>query len=181
MSSEGIRRIINVLENVGETDFSKVVTTLEFKPTSKKPLKYKFFSMPVTPENIGSMNPMSYGVTQDTMTVETHTADGKETTNTANKDDVIMSGPSREKYVIKSAKFPKLYNGKMGAEVVPDQTPRQVAQYPSSLPATELTASWGETMPVKPGDYVVKDGDTHYYRIAKKEYEETYNPPGKIG
>jgi hypothetical protein len=25
----------------------------------------------------------------------------------------------------------------------------------------------------------VKDGDAGYYRVAKAEYEQTYNPPGK--
>ena len=34
-------------------------------------------------------------------------------------------------------------------------------------------------MVLKPGDYLVKDGDAGYYRIAKVEYEQTYNPPGK--
>ena len=34
-------------------------------------------------------------------------------------------------------------------------------------------------MILKPGDYIVKETDSSgYYRIAKKEYEETYNIPG---
>lgn len=36
-------------------------------------------------------------------------------------------------------------------------------------------------MVLKPGDYLVKEDEGKYYRIAKKEYEMTYNPPGKIG
>jgi hypothetical protein len=34
-------------------------------------------------------------------------------------------------------------------------------------------------MVLKPNDYLVKDGDQGYYRIAKVEYEQTYNQPGK--
>ena len=37
-------------------------------------------------------------------------------------------------------------------------------------------APWGEDMILKRGDYLVKDGDQGYYRIAQKEYDETYNP-----
>jgi hypothetical protein len=34
-------------------------------------------------------------------------------------------------------------------------------------------------MVLKPGDYLVRDGDQGYYRIAQAEYGQTYNPPGR--
>ena len=89
-----------------------------------------------------------------------------------------MSGPSRENYVVKAAKFPKLYQGKLGDIIMPEQSPRLVSKYTGQQPIT-FTAPWGESMILKPGDYLVKDGDQGYYRIAKAEYEQTYNPPGK--
>jgi hypothetical protein len=52
-----------------------------------------------------------------------------------------------------------------------------VAEYTGKEPVT-FKASWGEDMILKPGDYLVKEGEGAYYRIAKKEYEQTYNPPG---
>jgi hypothetical protein len=48
------------------------------------------------------------------------------------------------------------------------------------MPVT-FTAPWGESMILKPGDYLVKDGDAGYYRIAKLEYDQTYNQPGSNG
>jgi hypothetical protein len=91
-----------------------------------------------------------------------------------------MSGPSRENYVVKAAKFPKLYQGTMGGPVIPEQGPRMVALYTGQQSVT-FTAPWGESMVLKPGDYLVKDGDAGYYRIAKAEYEQTYNQPGSNG
>jgi hypothetical protein len=124
------------------------------------------------------MPPMSYGVNdKEDLRVVTMTSDGKETENTAKDGDVIMSGPSSEKYVIKSSKFSKMYEGNMGEDVTPEQSPRMVAEYLGTEPIT-FKASWGEDMVLKPGDYLVKEGEGAYYRIAKKEYEQTYNPPG---
>lgn len=89
----------------------------------------------------------------------------------------MISGPSQEKYVIKGEKFNKLYQGGMGNTVVPEQSPRQVAQYRGNQEVT-FTAPWGESMVLKPGDYLVKDPDnTGYYRIARQEFEATYQVP----
>jgi hypothetical protein len=89
-----------------------------------------------------------------------------------------MSGPSGETYVLKAAKFSKLYQGSIGETVVPEQNPRMVALYDGDQ-VINFMAPWGENMVLKPGDYLVKDGDSGYYRIAKVEYEQTYNPPGQ--
>ena len=91
-----------------------------------------------------------------------------------------MSGPNREQYVIKSAKFPKLYQGQIGGPIHSEQSPRNVAVY-NGKEQVNFAAPWGENMVLKPGDYLVKEAEGKYYRVAKQEYEQTYNPPGKVG
>ena len=155
-------------------DIEQVAGQLQFRPTSKKKLVYQYA------QSTENMPAMSYAVAQQRMPVVTTTGDGKETQNTAEPNDVVMSGPSREQYVIKSAKFPKLYAGQVGGPVHPEQGPRSVAVYSGNVPVS-FTAPWGESMVLKPGDYLVKEGEGKYYRIAKHEYELTYNAPGKVG
>jgi hypothetical protein len=158
-------------------DVKQVASKMKFLPTSKKALKYSFVKDGVP----GKMPAMSYTVSSKEQPVVTNTADGKETQNVAAEGDIIMSGPSQENYVLKAAKFPKLYQGKMGEVVIPEQSPRQVALYTGNQPIT-FTAAWGESMILKPGDYLVQESDgQNYYRIAKHEYEQTYNQPGKTG
>ncbi|CAB4163918.1 hypothetical protein UFOVP1146_274 [uncultured Caudovirales phage] len=157
-------------------DINQIASQMKFLPTTKLAKQYKFVKdgMP------GQMPAMAYTVATQEQPVVTTTSDGKETQNTAAPNDVIMSGPSRENYVIKAAKFPKLYQGTVGGPVIPEQGPRLVALYTGKMPVT-FTAPWDESMVLKPGDYLVKDGDTGYYRIAKLEYEQTYNKPGSSG
>ena len=157
-------------------DINQIASQMKFLPTTKLAKQYKFVKdgMP------GQMPAMAYTVATQEQPVVTITSDGKETQNTAAPNDVIMSGPSRENYVIKAAKFPKLYQGTVGGPVIPEQGPRLVALYTGKMPVT-FTAPWDESMVLKPGDYLVKDGDTGYYRIAKLEYEQTYNKPGSSG
>jgi hypothetical protein len=118
---------------------------------------------------------MTYTKSTIQQPVVTITTDGKETQNTADVGDIIFSGATGENYVIKAAKLPKLYNGTVGGDIYPEQSPRQVALY-TGEPVT-FKAPWGEDMIIKPGDYLVKDpANTGYYRIAKVEFEKTYNP-----
>lgn len=39
-----------------------------------------------------------------------------------------------------------------------------------------FTAPWGEKMTLKPGDYIIKEDENKYYRIARKMFELTYEP-----
>jgi archaellum component FlaG (FlaF/FlaG flagellin family) len=155
-------------------DINQIASQMQFQPTSKKKLIYNYT------QDINNMPAMSYTVAQQKMPVVTMTSDGKETQNVAEQNDVIISGPSREQYVIKSAKFPKLYVGQIGGPVHPEQSPRNVAIYNGNA-VVNFVAPWGENMVLKPGDYLVKEDEGKYYRIAKQEYEMTYNTPGKIG
>jgi hypothetical protein len=178
MSTELFRKYIDIIneadQEMASADINQIASQLKFLPTTKQAKQYKFVDSGIP----GKMPPMTYTVTSQEQPVVTITSDGKETQNVAAPNDIIMSGPSRENYVVKAAKFPKLYQGQLGQTVVPEQSPRMVSLYTGQQPVT-FTAPWGESMVLKPGDYLVKDGDTGYYRIAKHEYEQTYNPPGK--
>jgi hypothetical protein len=173
MSTEIFRKYIDII-NEQSVDINQVASQLDFLPTKKQAKQYKFLKA----GEPRKMPPMTYTVAASEMPVVTYTSDGKETQNVAAQGDIIMSGPSKENYVIKAAKFPKLYQGEMGQTVVPEQSPRMVAVYTGKEPIS-FVAPWGENMVLKPNDYLVKDGDQGYYRIAKVEYEQTYNQPGK--
>ena len=162
-----LHKKLNLNENV---DINQVASTLQFKPVTKQKLVYKY----VENGKPGSMSPMTYTKSTVQQPVVTTTTDGKETQNTADVGDIIMSGATGENYVVKAAKLPKLYTGNVGSDIYPEQSPRQVALY-SGEPVT-FKAPWGEDMVIKPGDYLVKDpANTGYYRIAKVEFEKTYN------
>lgn len=163
--------MLQILENV---DINQIASQLQFLPTTKKKLTYQLS------QDINNMPPMSYLVAPQQTSITTITSDGKETQNVAELNDIIISGPSREQYVIKANKFPKLYVGQIGGPIHPEQSPRNVAVY-NGKETVNFIAPWGESMVLKPGDYLVKEAEGKYYRIAKKEYEMTYNPPGKIG
>jgi signal recognition particle subunit SEC65 len=151
-------------------DIEEIASELEFKPIKKKKLKYPKVSF----ENL---EPLTYTIAKEEQEVETHTDDGKETTNVAKKGDFIFSGPSGELYVLKPSKVKQMYDGEIGGTLSPEQTPRQVAKY--SGKQIEFMAPWDEPMVMKPGDYLVKEQDgSGYYRIAKKEFEETYEKYG---
>lgn len=173
MTTELFRKYLDII-NENAVDITQIASQLDFLPTHKQAKQYKFVKDGVP----GKMPPMTYTVSAQEQPVVTVTSDGKETQNVATQGDIIMSGPSKENYVVKSAKFPKLYQGQIGQTVIPEQGPRLVALYTGQQPVS-FTAPWGESMVLKPGDYLVKDGDQGYYRIAKVEYEQTYNPPGK--
>lgn len=146
--------------------------SLNYSKTSKKELEYSFS------DSTDEMSRMSYAVAKEPMEIETILPDGKETKNKAEPGDIIISGISGEKYVVKAKKFASLYNGKIGEKVKVAPNPREVAKFTGKDEIT-FKAPWGENMVAKPGDYIVKDvqsdGSVGYYRIAKSEFEKTYN------
>lgn len=176
MATELLRKYIDILSEADgqPADINQIASQLTFLPTTKQAKKYQFIKDGVP----GQMPPMTYTVSNQEQPVVTITSDGKETQNVAAVNDIIMSGPSKENYVVKAAKFPKLYQGNVGGVVIPEQGPRMVALYNGKESVT-FTAPWGESMVLKPGDFLVKDGDAGYYRIAKAEYMQTYNMPGQ--
>lgn len=162
---------INEEDVANKSEVQQIASKLTFVPVTKKAKKYKF----VADGRPGTLPPMSYTVAKQKMPVVTITSDGKETQNIAAVNDIIMSGPSRENYVVKAEKFSSLYNGNIGSTVIPDQSVRYVAKYTGNRAITFMS-SFGQEMVLKPGDYLVNRGDRGFYRIAKNEYEQTYNP-----
>lgn len=157
-----------------DSEINEIVKGLKFLPTSKKALKYSF----VANADFEKLPALSYTEVKKEQPVETRTSDGVETKNIAKVGDYVFCGPSRELYVLTESKVKKMYEGKIGDVLTPEQSPRQVAIYNGE--ETSFTAPWGESMILKPDDYLVKEQDNSgYYRIAKKEYEATYNTPGK--
>ena len=171
--ADGKTEFKTLIQNVNKgilRDIETVAANLKFKPVTKQNLPYGY----VAGGKPGAMKPFTYTKATTQQQVKTITADGLETTNTAQVGDIIFSGPSGENYVVAQAKLPKLYTGEVGGVIRPEQSARTVARY-SGEPIS-FKAPWDESMTLKPGDYLVKDpSGTGYYRIAKKEYEMTYN------
>jgi hypothetical protein len=150
-------------------DIKQIAFSLSFRQAKKKRIEYT--------EHLGDlheMEPYTFKRWLDnSIDILTKTKDGVETINVAYATNVILCGPSREKYVLKNSKFEKLYEKDAKNPVwIPNQTPRNVAIYDDSL-EVQFVAPWGELCILKPGDIVVEDGD-NYYRIARHEFFETY-------
>lgn len=164
-----------------EVDIEQVASQLKFLPTHKKDLTYSPVHQDIDQKNINQMPALSFGKSGEQFMLQTYTADGLETQKAVSVGDVIVSGPSKEKYNIgNEAKFIKNYpvdagNGRRKPDIT---ATRMVAKYTGNQ-SVSFVASWGEQMVLKPGDYVVKEGEGKYYRIARHEYEQTYNPPGE--
>lgn len=106
--------------------------------------------------------------------VKTIIGNEQETQNVMKRGDVLVTGPRGESYVMPTTKFVQLYNI-VDCVAVPRKLPKMVAHVTKrdlSRPIT-FTAPWGEQMILKPGDYLVKDGNG-YYRIESSVFKETY-------
>ena len=109
--------------------------------------------------------------------IETITADGKETMNTANEGDFVVSnlGGSGEEYILSGDKLAKRYK-EVGDGIY--QATGECRGVTYSGPETSFQASWGQPMVLKPGDMIVtplpQKGEV--YRIARQEFESTYRP-----
>lgn len=118
--------------------------------------------------------------TGETAQVVTYIDGEKETINTCNPGDFVITGIDGEKYVIPPHKLPNNYN-LIDNTLVTRQQPRQVASISKTLlkklglkEQLEFTASWGELMILKAGDYLVKEDNDKYYRIEGKAFKKTY-------
>ncbi|SFT56440.1 hypothetical protein SAMN04489724_1357 [Algoriphagus locisalis] len=125
---------------------------------------------------------------QPGLEVVTKTSDGDETKNTAEAGDWLVENQtsSNELYLVKAETFQKKYSliqslekgwgcyqpkGEILGLIVSEK-------HLEGLDATnvlEFQAPWKDTMVVKPGDMlVVPPEKDEIYRIAKKEFGETY-------
>lgn len=179
---ESVQEVDNEATARGQlADINYVATFLKFRPTTKKDLTYSHFPNQITQDNIVEMPALSYGQSSESFLLETRTADGLETTKQVNVGDFIISGPSREKYNIGSReKLLKNYpvDAGNGARKPDTKAVRMVAKYRGHI-TVKFTAPWGESMILKPDDYLVKEGPDQFYRIAEFEYQQTYNEPGR--
>lgn len=119
--------------------------------------------------------------------IDTITSDGKETTNTAKEGDFIVRNGSstKERYILTQAQIAKRYRLIGPASEHGWDRYQAVGQcvavpYVSAnhglKPELTFTAIWGEDMVLKEGDMLCcpVGAAEEVYRIARKEFEETY-------
>jgi len=110
--------------------------------------------------------------------IVTITDDGRETDNTAQQGDFIVTNPTHaaERYVVRRDVFLARYEPVAANRWRPTGMVRAVcitAEEPFAL-----QGAWGEDMPVKPGDYLAAPWPAldEVYRIAGREFAEVYEP-----
>ena len=159
----------------GGSEFDVLVQKLDFQTAFKKVFNYK---------RVPSINDTTkntfYIHTGEPTEVVTLIDGEKETKNKCNPGDFVITGPKGEKYVIAPNKLPNNYNI-IENVLVTRQQPRLVAYVSKKLlkalrlaDEIQFTASWGEAMILKCGDYLVKEGEGMYYRIEGDVFKKTY-------
>lgn len=122
------------------------------------------------------------------LVVVTRTSDGIETKNTAEKGDWLVENQTsaKESYLIKADVFEQKYTllDSLGkgwgcyrpkGEVYAIQVSAKDLEKLGLLDKMEFQAPWKESIVVKPGDYLVISLEkSEIYRVAKKEFVETY-------
>lgn len=114
--------------------------------------------------------------------IETWTADGLETTNYANPGDFVLMNLQteyQEEYIVSEDMFFKrykffYYTGENSAVYKPIGRVKAIPYYGDE---TSFIANWGRPMALKSGDFLVSPYPdlNEVYRIAAKEFFETYN------
>jgi hypothetical protein len=160
-------------------DFDKVVTFLNsndlFQKATKKLIRYRRVN---SHEDEGKNT--FYIHTGEPIEIVTYIDGVKETTNTCQPGDYVITGPKGEKYVVLGKKIPALYN-LIEEVLVTRLQPRKVAKITKGLlkklnlkDHIEFTASWGEAVSVSAGDFLVKEGEGKYYKIDGEVFKKTY-------
>jgi hypothetical protein len=122
--------------------------------------------------------------------VATVTSDGLETENIAKQGDYIVRNTTKakEKYIMSASKFNTRYEwirkSNRGFDLYASKGKiRAIELTEAMLKALKLgnefyfEAPWGEKMVAKQGDFIAKPMDEdEVYRIARKEFFETYTP-----
>ncbi len=120
--------------------------------------------------------------------IMTKTSDGFETKNQASAGDMLVENQtsSLEQYLVKEDVFSKKYEiehcleqgwatYKPIGEILAYRVSNVDFEFFEALDALEFEAPWGESMTVKPGDYLVTPPEKNeIYRVAQKEFSETY-------
>jgi len=103
--------------------------------------------------------------------IETITSDGKETTNTAKSGDYVVTNIGGEEYILSGDTLKKRY------ESLGNNRYQAIGECKGIVytgKPTQFMATWGEAMVLKPGDMIVTGDGKEVYRIAIKEFKETY-------
>lgn len=120
--------------------------------------------------------------------VVTKTSDGIETKNTAEKGDWLVENQTsaKESYLIKVDTFEKKYSllHSLGqgwgcyqpkGEILAMKVSAQDLEYLGAKEILEFQAPWKESIVLKPDDFLVISLEkSEIYRVAKKEFQETY-------
>lgn len=121
--------------------------------------------------------------------IQTITADGLETENKAGSDDYIVQNltEASESYLISKEKLAERYAFveakdaecslyKPIGSILAIQLTEELIQAYDLSSEFNFVASWGEDMVAKSGDFLVLTDQHEIYRIAQKEFFETYEP-----
>ncbi|MDX1912621.1 MAG: hypothetical protein SFV22_14105 [Saprospiraceae bacterium] len=117
----------------------------------------------------------------------TCTADGEETRNKAEAGDFVLKNKTEagEEYLVSKETLDDRYTFLEKADEVyaryrPNGTIQAISLDEAYFTSLSLhnpfrfMAEWGETMIVRAGDYLVRTDSGEVYRIARKEFFETY-------
>jgi len=108
--------------------------------------------------------------------IETFTTDGKETQRTTVKGDIVVKNPGGEIYVIEPEQLKRRY-------ISLDTYDGEWCEYkPIGIiwamewqeDTIHFMASWNELMVIKHGDMLASNDGKTLYRIARTEFEQTY-------
>lgn len=116
--------------------------------------------------------------------IQTVTSDGQETVNTAKEGDYVVQNmtAAKEQYILSPDKIAKRYKkiADVGNGWIKFKATGSVKgiQYKGANfdlpPEIQFMASWNEPMALKDGDMIVTPDGKEVYRIARKEFGETY-------
>ena len=127
---------------------------------------------------------------QEGQEIITFTSDGEETKNMASAGDWLVENQTsvKERYLVKSETFQKKYTLKdsLGdgwgcyqpkGVVLAIEVSESILEKLGAKNELRFQAPWKESMIVKEGDFLIIPEEQHeIYRIAKKEFGETYEP-----
>lgn len=102
----------------------------------------------------------------------------EETRNIAHKGDYIVTGTKKEQYVLTPSQIKKrykvFYEHPVHSAIVAIETLPVEIECSESENNFTFTASWGETMIAKVGDFLVYEDEKLSYRIDREVFFNTY-------
>ena len=113
-------------------------------------------------------------IAQNTQDVVTIINGQKETHNTANKGDPIITGVQGERYAIKAEDFVELYEN--DPENTEQYRSKNVIRAVQLVMAVEIMAPWGEKQRTEAGGFICQrvSKPSDIYLIERGAFEETY-------